>query len=84
MFANFFYGAFTVVGMVLAGWSILDVLRRPSAPFDVIGRGSRSVWIFTTFASAYAIWMQSFPSYIGMLACILYLFDLRPKLDGVL
>jgi ABC-type Fe3+-siderophore transport system permease subunit len=84
MFANFFYEGFIVVGLVLAGWSILDVLRRPSAPFDVIGRGSRSVWIFTTFASAYAIWMHGFASFIGFLACVLYLFDLRPKLDGVL
>jgi len=73
---------FQVIGVALAAYSFIDVVKRPRGPFDVVGQGSRNVWIFTTIASAYAAWIQGFPSFIGVLACILYLLDLRPKLDS--
>ena len=73
---------FQVVGFALAAYSFVDVLKRPGAPFDIVGQGSRNVWIFTTLARGYAAWIQGIPSFIGVLACILYLLDLRPKLDS--
>jgi hypothetical protein len=81
MFQGALGNIFQIAGYVLAGLSLLDVLRRPRAPFDIVGRGSRNVWIFTTLASAYAAKLQGFAGFIGVFACILYLFDLRPKLD---
>ena len=72
-----------IAGYALAALCLLDVLRRPSAPFDVVGRGSRNVWIFTSLACGYAAKMQGFAGFVGVFTCILYLFDLRPQLNEV-
>lgn len=72
---------FQIAGYILAAISFIDVLRRSSAPFDVVGRGSRNVWLFTTLACAYAAKMEGPAGFIGVFTCILYLLDLRPKLD---
>ena len=82
MFQGALGSMFQVVGYALAAYSFIDVLKRQSAPFDIVGQGSRNVWIFTALASGYAAWLQGFLSFIGVLACILYLLDLRPKLDS--
>jgi hypothetical protein len=82
MFQGALGNIFQIAGFVLAALSLVDVLRRPSAPFDIVGRGSRNVWIFTTLACAYAAKLEGIAGFIGVFACILYLLDLRPKLDA--
>jgi hypothetical protein len=73
--------AFQVIGFVLAVLSLFDVLRRRKAPFDVVGRGSRNVWIFTACACIYAAAIQGIAGFVGVFTCIMYLLDLRPKLQ---
>ena len=73
--------AFQVVGFVLAVVSLFDVLRRGKAPFDVVGHGSRNVWIFTACACIYAAVIQGIAGFVGVFTCIMYLLDLRPKLQ---
>lgn len=81
MFHGTLGNAFQVIGFVLAAISLLDVLRRSKASFDVVGRGSRNVWIFTTGACFYAAVIQGIAGFIGVFTCIMYLLDLRPKLE---
>ena len=81
MFQGTLGNAFQVVGFVLAAISLLDVLRRGKAPFDVVGRGSRNVWIFTSCACIYAAAIQGVAGFVGVFTCIMYLLDLRPKLQ---
>jgi 4-amino-4-deoxy-L-arabinose transferase-like glycosyltransferase len=83
MFQGALGNIFQVAGYVLAALSFIDVLRRSRAPFDVVGRGSRNVWIITCLGCAYAAYMKGPAGFIAVLACILYLLDLRPKLDEV-
>lgn len=83
MFQGTLGNVFQIAGYILAALSFVDVLRRPSAPFDIVGRGSRNVWIFTALACAYAAKLEGIAGFVGVFTCILYLLDLRPKLDEV-
>ena len=81
MFHGTLGSAFQVIGFVLAAISLLDVLRRGKAPFEIVGRGSRNVWIFTACACIYAAAIQGIAGFVGVFTCIMYLLDLRPKLE---
>jgi hypothetical protein len=83
MFQGALGNIFQVAGYVLAALSFIDVLRRARAPFDVVGRGSRNVWLFTCVACAYAANLGGIAGFVGVFTCILYLLDLRTKLDEV-
>ena len=83
MFQGTLGNVFQIAGYILDAISFIDVLRRSSAPFNEVGRGSRNVWLFTTLACAYAAKLEGFAGFIGVFSCILYLLDLRPKLDEV-
>jgi Protein of unknown function (DUF2516) len=83
MGSGYFYGAVEILGYFLVLWSLYDIVRRPAKQFAVVGRGSKNVWIFTAVASAYGLWIQGFAGFVALLACVLYLFDLRPKLSSV-
>jgi len=83
MGSSYFSGAVEVLGFCLVLWSLYDIVRRPAKQFTLVGRGSKNIWIFTAVASAYALSIHGLASFVALLACVLYLFDLRPKLDSV-
>jgi hypothetical protein len=83
MGSGYFYCALEILGYFLVCWSLYDIVRRPAKQFAVVGQGSKNVWIFTSIAAAYGLWLHGFAGFVATLACVLYLFDLRPKLNSV-
>lgn len=78
-----------VLGLVFAGvkvWAFIDVLRRPQQGFPAIGRLNKTFWLIVLGISAVTgigFWFINPIGLIGIagiIAALVYLFDVRPRL----
>lgn len=78
--------ALNVFFLLVALFCLIDVLRRPTEAFPAVDRQSKVAWIIFTALSAGLIFYFGaigFMGIIGVIACMFYLVDVRPKVREV-
>ncbi len=64
-------------------WALFDVFVRPAEAFPFLNRQTKNAWLAITGASAVAhVFWGAFgiTGIIGVIACAVYLADIRPKI----
>lgn len=74
--------------LALSLWALVDCARRPAQGFPYIERKSKTLWlVLTGIGAAVAILVVADPLNIfgiaSVVVSLIYLFDLRPKLDQI-
>ena len=69
--------------LVLKGWAFFDLFRRPAEAFPFLNRQTKNTWLAITGASVFAhlAWGAfHILGIVGLIACAVYLADIRPKI----
>lgn len=84
-----------LVTLVTEGWAMLHCVTRRADAFPVVGRLSKGTWvvitggafIFTLLTGASYVYggglLTTLLAYIGIIAALVYLLDIRPALRDV-
>jgi hypothetical protein len=72
--------------IALAAWALVDALIRPAPAYVAVGKLTKPAWVAITALAlvlAYFVQMFSFFWVPAVIAAIVYLVDVRPKLRGL-
>ena len=70
-----------------AAIAFFDATRRPAQAFEIIGRGSRAIWMIGLALGSvivFFIGMLSLPGLVATVATIVYHVDQKPKLNEIM
>jgi predicted PurR-regulated permease PerM len=70
-----------------AAIAFFDATRRPAQAFEIIGRGSRAIWMIGLALGSvivFFIGMLSLPGIVATVATIVYHVDQKPKLNEIM
>jgi len=85
---NFVLLALWVLFLVLKVYAVIDCARRPAQAFPAVGRQTKVLWLILTGVSALAGLVLGDPlqllSIAGLVASMVYLFDVRPRIIEIL
>jgi hypothetical protein len=79
------YGAFLVIALAMFAvkvWALVDCLMRPERAFPVAGKRTKNFWILVTVLAVISGFL-GFLSIIGLVAAIVYLVDVRPRVKEI-
>jgi hypothetical protein len=79
------YGAFFVISLAFFAvkiWALVDCLMRPERAFAVAGKRTKTFWTVVT-ALALVSGFLGFLSIVGLVAAIVYLVDVRPRVREI-
>lgn len=94
MFANLQYYVFVILAIVVfvvQAWALVDALRRPASGFTAEGKLTKPIWLLILGVAAtlgflglppMMLTSTSFLNLIACVAAIVYLVDVRPKLQA--
>jgi hypothetical protein len=69
--------------LILKMWALFDVIVRPAEAFPFLNRQTKNAWIAITASSVvtHFLWGAfGITGIIGVIACAVYLADIRPKI----
>jgi len=73
-----------VLFIVIKAYAFIDCARRPAAAFPAVSRQSKMLWLVLTGVSALAGLVVGDPlsifGILGLVASLVYLFDVRPRI----
>lgn len=76
-----------VLFLVVKGYAFVDCIRRPTAAFPAVGRQSKVLWMILTGAALLTGLLPGMTLNIigiaGIVASLIYLFDVRPKIREI-
>lgn len=76
-----------VLFLVVKGYAFIDCIRRPTAAFPAVGRQSKILWGILTGVSLLTGLLPNLTLNLlgiaGMVASLIYLFDVRPKIREI-
>lgn len=76
-----------VLFLVVKGYAFIDCIRRPAAAFPAVGRQSKILWGILTGVSLLSGLLPNLTLNLlgiaGMVASLIYLFDVRPKIREI-
>lgn len=78
--------ALTLGSLVLAVWAVIDAATRRTDAFPAIDRQTKKFWLIVLgLASVVLLWfgVMSFLGLPAVVAAIVYIVDVRPKLAAV-
>lgn len=78
--------ALTVASLALAVWAVIDAATRRSDAFPAIDRQSKKFWLIVLGLSAAVLLWFGVMSFLGLpavVAAIVYIVDVRPKLTAI-
>ena len=88
---SIYSGIYTILSFVnlgvvgLAVFSFVDVARRRDSDFEFIGKGQKTAWLVGLAIAGLIVFSNGVLSFFGLLATvavIIYMVDIRPKLNG--
>jgi hypothetical protein len=76
-----------VLFLVVKGYAFVDCIRRPTAAFPAVGRQSKILWMILTGVALLTGLLPGMTLNIigiaGLVASLIYLFDVRPKIREI-
>ena len=72
------------IALGIKAWALSDVLKAPAGAFPFLNRQSKNIWLAITIGSILGHILFSpwgFTGVIGLIACGVYLADIRPKIN---
>ena len=79
------YGAFLVIALAFFAiklWALVDCLIRPERAFVMAGKQTKTFWTVVTVLALVSGFL-GFLSVIGLVAAIVYLVDVRPRVKEI-
>jgi hypothetical protein len=78
-------GAFLVISVVLLAvkiWALVDAIIRPEHAFVAAGKQTKGFWLVILALAVVLGWIGLF-SIIGLVAALVYLVDVRPRVREI-
>ncbi|CAB4332497.1 unannotated protein [freshwater metagenome] len=72
------------IALGIKAWALSDVLKAPAEAFPFLNRQTKNIWLAITIGSILGHILFSpwgFTGVIGLIACSVYLADIRPKIN---
>ena len=72
------------IALGVKAWALSDVLKAPAEAFPFLNRQTKNIWLAITIGSILGHILFSpwgFTGVIGLIACGVYLADIRPKIN---
>ncbi len=88
---SIYSGIYTILGLLnlavlgLAIFGFMDAIRRSDSEFEFIGKGQKTAWLVGLAIAGVIVYSSGVLSFFGLLATvaiIVYMVDIRPKLNG--
>src|SRR3954454_21268707 len=79
------YGAFLVISLAMFAvklWALVDCLVRPENAFVAAGKRTKTFWVVVLVLALFSGFL-GFLSIIGLVAAIVYLVDVRPRVKEI-
>ena len=77
-----------VLFLLIKVFAFIDCIRRPAQAFPAVSRQSKLLWLILTGVSALAGLVVQDPislfGFAGLVASLVYLFDVRPRIIDIL
>ncbi len=73
----------TVATLVVEIWAIIDAAIRPAAAFVAAGKLTKPAWLAILGIGLVFSLLYSFLGLVGLIASIVYLVDVRPRVRGI-
>ena len=75
------------VSLGIKAWALYELLKAPAEAFPFLNRQTKNIWLAIILGSIlghilFGPW--GFTGVIGLIACGLYLADIRPKIDDMM
>lgn len=75
------------VSLGIKAWALYELLKAPAEAFPFLNRQTKNIWLAITLGSIlghilFGPW--GFTGVIGLIACGVYLADIRPKIDDMM
>ena len=75
------------VSLGIKAWALYELLKAPAEAFPFLNRQTKNIWLAIILGSIlghilFGPW--GFTGVIGLIACGVYLADIRPKIDDMM
>ncbi len=74
------------ISLGVKAWALADIFKAPAEAFSFLNRQTKNIWIAISLGSVlghvlFGPW--GFTGVLGLIACAVYLADIRPKINDM-